>query len=102
MRRGIDFGDIKDLINFDRLAAGNDMGHDCRICRRTKPNEQFSRKGHRTHVCKDCARTPKQHRDAIEQEEEIFNYLQAVAHLGEEYGPTEETGWHRVTPESLS
>jgi len=51
------------------------MGHYCRICGRTRPNEKFSGKGHRTHVCRDCARMPKESRDAIEQKEEIFNYL---------------------------
>ena len=51
------------------------MGHYCRICGRTRPNEKFSGKGHRTHVCKDCAGMPKPDRDAIERENEIFNYL---------------------------
>ncbi|MCP3883535.1 MAG: hypothetical protein GY701_34810 [Sulfitobacter sp.] len=51
------------------------MGHYCRICGRTRPNEKFSGKGHRDHVCKDCTRLPKENRDAIEQKEEIFNYL---------------------------
>ena len=53
----------------------NDMGHYCRICGRTRPNEKFSGKGHRAHVCKDCTRLPNADRDAIEQKEEIFNYL---------------------------
>ena len=53
----------------------NIMAHYCRICGRNKPNEKFSGKGHRIHVCKECARMPKEKRDAIEQEEEIFNYL---------------------------
>ena len=51
------------------------MGHYCRICGRTRPNEKFSGKGHRIHVCKECARKPKEERDVIEQKEEIFNYL---------------------------
>jgi len=51
------------------------MGHYCRICGRTRPNEKFSGKGHGTHVCKDCARMPKEEREAIEQEEEIFGFL---------------------------
>ena len=51
------------------------MGYYCRICGRTRPNEKFSGKGHRDHVCKDCTRLPKEDRDAIEQKEEIFNYL---------------------------
>jgi ribosome-binding protein aMBF1 (putative translation factor) len=56
-------------------AQDNDMGNYSRICGRTRPNEKFSGKGHRTHVCKDCAQLPKENRDAIEQREEIFNYL---------------------------
>ncbi|MEE8429998.1 MAG: hypothetical protein V3S16_02000 [Candidatus Desulfatibia sp.] len=53
----------------------NIMGHYCRICGSTKPNEKFSGKGHRNHVCKECAKMPKEERDAIEQEVEIFGFL---------------------------
>jgi ribosome-binding protein aMBF1 (putative translation factor) len=51
------------------------MGHYCRICGRARANEKFSGKGHRVHVCKDCARLPKEHREAVEQEQEVFGYL---------------------------
>ena len=51
-------------------------GHYCRICRRTRPNEKFSGKGHRNHICKDCARKPKSDIDEIDQKQEIFGYLQ--------------------------
>jgi ribosome-binding protein aMBF1 (putative translation factor) len=51
------------------------MGHFCRICGRTRPNERFSGRGHRTHVCRDCARMPAQERELIEQEQEVFGYL---------------------------
>ena len=50
-------------------------GHYCQICDRRRPNEKFSGKGHKIHVCKDCARMPKEEREVIEQEEEIFDYL---------------------------
>lgn len=50
-------------------------GHYCRVCRCVLPNEAFSGKGHRVHVCKECARLPKDGRDAIEHREEIFRYL---------------------------
>ena len=50
-------------------------GHYCRICGAVKPNETFSGKGHRTHVCKACARRPTSEREEIEQTEEVFNYL---------------------------
>ncbi|MCF6286351.1 MAG: hypothetical protein L3K26_14340 [Candidatus Hydrogenedentes bacterium] len=51
------------------------MGHYCRICGRSRPNEKFSGKGHRNHVCKKCQQRPKAEREAIEQQDEIFGYL---------------------------
>ena len=58
------------------------MGHYCRICGRERPNEQFSGKGHRTHVCKECARMPKEQRRVIEAEEEIFGFM-AQTHISD-------------------
>jgi len=51
------------------------MGHFCRICGRKRPNERFSGKGHRSHVCKDCARLPKAERERIEQLDEMEGFL---------------------------
>jgi len=51
------------------------MGHWCRICGRARPNEKFSGKGHKNHICKECSRKPKAEIDEIDQTEEIFNYL---------------------------
>jgi len=51
------------------------MGHSCRICGRVRANEKFSGKGHKTHICKDCARKPKEEINAVDQEDEIFGYL---------------------------
>ena len=51
------------------------MGHYCRICGRIRPNEKFSGKGHKIHVCIECARKPKEEIDYIEQSEEIFGFL---------------------------
>lgn len=51
------------------------MGHYCRICARTRANETFSGKGHKSHICKDCARMPKADRQGIEQQDEIFGFL---------------------------
>ena len=50
-------------------------GHYCRICGSIKPNEAFSGKGHRIHVCKKCALLPKEKRQEIQCKDEIFNYL---------------------------
>jgi hypothetical protein len=52
------------------------MGHYCRICGRKRPNEQFSGKGHRIHVCKHCQRLPRSQRRAIEDRDDIFGFLQ--------------------------
>jgi len=52
------------------------MGHWCRICGRNRANEKFSHKGHKNHICKDCAAKPKEEIDSIDQEREIFRYLQ--------------------------
>ncbi|OGC08403.1 hypothetical protein A2V82_11870 [candidate division KSB1 bacterium RBG_16_48_16] len=51
------------------------MGHYCRVCGRVRPNEKFSGKGHKDHVCKECSGMPREKREAIEQEDEIFGYL---------------------------
>jgi hypothetical protein len=50
-------------------------GHYCRICGRIRPNEKFSGKGHRDHICKECAKKPKAVIDEIDQEGEILGYL---------------------------
>ena len=58
------------------------MGHYCKICGRERPNEQFSGKGHRKHVCNQCARMPKEQRRVIEAEEEIFGFM-AQTHISD-------------------
>ena len=50
-------------------------GHYCRICERFRPNEKFSGKGHRNHICKECASKPKNEINEIDQTEEIFSFL---------------------------
>ena len=51
-------------------------GHYCRICGRSRPNEKFSGKGHRNHICKECSRKPKSEINEIDQTEEIFHFLE--------------------------
>ena len=51
------------------------MGHWCRICDTIKPNEKFSGKGHKNHICKKCAKKPKEEIDAINKQAEIFGFL---------------------------
>ncbi len=58
------------------------MGHFCRICGRSRPNEQFSGRGHRDHVCKDCQRMPHEKRDRIERLDELWGFLDQ-SHISE-------------------
>ena len=58
------------------------MGHYCRICGRERPNEQFSGKGHKIHVCKRCQAKPKSERRAIEDQDDIFGFLKQ-SHISE-------------------
>jgi hypothetical protein len=51
------------------------MGHYCKICNCIKPNEKFSGKGHKTHICKECSKMSIKERTEILQEDEIFGYL---------------------------
>lgn len=51
------------------------MGHYCKICDCIKPNEKFTGKGHKIHICKECSKIPKQERDSILQEEELWQFL---------------------------
>jgi hypothetical protein len=58
------------------------MGHYCRICRRERPNERFSGRGHRIHVCKRCNAKPKSERQFIEDTDEIFGFMRQ-SHISE-------------------
>jgi ribosome-binding protein aMBF1 (putative translation factor) len=58
------------------------MGHYCRICGRERPNEQFSGKGHKVHMCKRCVAMPKSERQAIEDKDDIFGFLEQ-SHISE-------------------
>lgn len=37
-------------------------GHWCKICGETKANEKFTGKGHRRHICRECAKIPTDQR----------------------------------------
>ena len=52
------------------------MPHYCRICDRGRPNEKFTGRGHRDHICKDCQRLPRSEREQIEQMDELFGFLE--------------------------
>jgi ribosome-binding protein aMBF1 (putative translation factor) len=58
------------------------MGHYCRICGRERPNEQFSGRGHKIHVCKRCKARPKIERQTIQDKDDIFAFLEK-SHISE-------------------
>jgi len=41
------------------------MGHYCWMCGRMRPNEKFTGKGHTRHLCKECARQPREERERV-------------------------------------
>ena len=51
------------------------MAHYCRICDRERPNEAFSGRGHRNHVCKKCQRLPHSQRALVQQLDELASFL---------------------------
>jgi len=51
------------------------MGHNCRICGRRRPNEKFTGRGHRNHICKDCQRLPREELGRIERLDELVRFL---------------------------
>jgi hypothetical protein len=65
-----------------RRSTETEMGHYCKICGRERPNEQFSGKGRKIHVCKRCNAKPKSERQAIEDTDSIFGFMQQ-SHISE-------------------
>jgi ribonuclease HI len=51
------------------------MGHYCRICDCERPNEAFTARGHRNHVCNRCRRLPHPQRTIIGQLDELAHFL---------------------------
>jgi methionyl-tRNA synthetase len=51
-------------------------GHFCKVCGRILPNEKFSGKGHAAHICKECAKKPKER----QSEEIALNRIYHVCH----------------------
>ncbi len=51
------------------------MGHYCWMCGRHRANERFSGKGHKQHLCKDCAKLPRAERARIQALEDIYSFF---------------------------
>lgn len=51
------------------------MGHYCWVCERVKANEKFSGKGHKHHICKQCAERPLEERQRTQALRNIHDFL---------------------------
>lgn len=51
------------------------MGHYCWVCGRMRPNERFSGSGHARHICKQCARRPREERERLRGLMDIHGFL---------------------------
>jgi len=51
------------------------MGHYCWCCESSRPNEAFSGKGHRRHLCKRCAKLPKEDRAYRQAMLDIYGFM---------------------------
>ena len=47
-------------------------GHYCKVCGEYKANENFSGKGHASHICKSCASLPAENDEFNFFDEESF------------------------------
>ena len=45
------------------------------MCGRTRPNEKFSGRGHARHLCRDCARRPREQTDRVQALIDIQSFL---------------------------
>ncbi len=63
------------LAKKETVSTETDMGHYCRICARQRPNEKFTGRGHRKHICKDCQRLPREELSRIECLNELVRFL---------------------------
>ncbi|MBN1652924.1 MAG: hypothetical protein JXA30_04030 [Deltaproteobacteria bacterium] len=58
-----------------RRRRAHGSGHFCWCCGRHRPNERFSGKGHRRHLCKDCSKLGK---EELEYRQHIRNIDQLL------------------------
>ena len=56
-------------------------GHFCWCCRRMRPNERFSGRNHARHLCRDCARLPREELQYRQAERNIECLLHDGFHI---------------------
>ena len=77
----------KRLVSHRGGAVFKKMGHYCRICGRTRANEKFSGKGHKKHICKDCAGKARKYKGKVKLADDDFEYLIPIDFLDENFVP---------------
>jgi len=50
------------------------IGHYCWACQSYRPNEKFTGKGHKNHICKKCSSKPIEYQNKIRFTEELRGY----------------------------
>ena len=51
------------------------MGYYCWVCDSTRPNEAFLGKGRKQHICKRCAKKPREERERVKSLRNIHGFL---------------------------
>jgi len=51
-------------------------GHYCWLCGCRRPNEAFSGKGRRRHLCRRCSRRPRNEREKIRAEINVYGFME--------------------------
>jgi len=62
-------GSTRSAADGDRIGPWqeeNRLGHNCWVCGRTRANERLPGKGRARHLCKECARPPREQRDRVQ------------------------------------
>lgn len=52
------------------------MGRICSLCGISRPNEAFGGKAERARICRKCRKLPRDKREALKQEYEIFGFME--------------------------
>ncbi len=63
------------MIAIDLTRKEGFVGYYCWVCDSTRPNEAFSGKGRKQHICKRCAKKPLEEREQIKSLRNIHGFL---------------------------
>lgn len=89
----------KFLELFDVAKKKKRRGHYCKGCGTYKPNEKFSGKDHRQHLCKECKKRGITGEEDLYESDETFAFIAGYTESGFPYGITHEE-WEVMGKES--